>query len=126
MYKEIVDGTADASLRAPEQNNILDAQQRDEDECGAHRLHVGSGFSAVGLLQLRDQDTDDVQEEEEVHLCRTELNNIIQPYLHLSVFCHMTVPGTGLRVDVYRHQKQNSALRWPQRINRISWILTRA
>lgn len=119
MYKEIVDGTADASLRAPEQNDVLDAQQWDEDECGSHRLHVGSAFGAVGLLQLRDQDTDDVQEEEEVHLCGTKTSNIIQPYLYLSVYCHMRVPVTGLKVAVYRHQKQNSSLKWQQRLNRF-------
>lgn len=73
VYKEIVDGVADAPLGAPEQNDVLDTQQRDEDEGGSHRLHVGRALGAVGLLQLRDQDADDVQEEEEVHLCKTSV-----------------------------------------------------
>lgn len=54
MYKEILDGAADASLRTPQQYDILDTQQRDEDEGGSHCLHVGRGLGAVGLLQLRD------------------------------------------------------------------------
>lgn len=75
MYKE----TVDASLWAPEQNDVLDTQQRDEDEGGSHRFHVGRGFGAVGLLQLRDEDADDVQEEEEVHLCKIRGINSKQP-----------------------------------------------
>lgn len=76
MYKEIIDGVADASLRPPGEDDELDAQQRDEDEGGSHCLHVGRGLSTVGLLQLCDQDTDDVQEEDEVHLGRAEETEI--------------------------------------------------
>lgn len=63
VYEEIIDGPADASLRPPGEKDELDSQQRDEDEGGSHRLHVGRGLSAVGLLQLGDENPDDVQEE---------------------------------------------------------------
>lgn len=110
MYKEILDGAADAAFRTPEQDDILDTQQRDEDEGGSHCLHVGSGLGAVCLLQLRDQNTDDVQEEEEVHLCKERIKNILQPpgvlknLLHLCVYCDRRV-----KVAVHRRQKQNSS-----------------
>lgn len=70
IYKEIIDGPADASLWPPGEKDELDSQQRDEDEGGSHCLHVGCGLSAVGLFQLGDQDPDDVQEKEKVHLDR--------------------------------------------------------
>lgn len=59
VVEEIVD-VADASLRPPRHEDELDSQQRDEDEGGPHRLHVGRGLGAVRLLQLGDQNTDDV------------------------------------------------------------------
>lgn len=68
VHEELVDGTADASLRPPGYKDELDTQQGGEDEGRSHRLHVGRGLGAVGLLQLGDQDAHDVQEEEEVHL----------------------------------------------------------
>lgn len=67
IYKEVIDGPADAPLRPPGEKDELDSQQRDEDEGGSHRLHVGCGLSAVGVFQLGDQDPDDVQEEKEIH-----------------------------------------------------------
>lgn len=70
MYKEVIDGTADASLRPLGKKDELDSQQRDQDEGGSHRLHVGCALGAVGVFQLGDQDPDDIQEKEEVHLCR--------------------------------------------------------
>lgn len=66
--EEIVDGPADASLGPPREQNELDPQQRDQDEGGPHRLHVGRGLSTVCLLQLGDQHPHNVQEEEKVHL----------------------------------------------------------
>lgn len=68
VYEEVIDGAADSSLWPPGKKDELDTQQGDEDQGGSHRLHVGRGLGAVGLLQLGDQDADDVQEEEEVHL----------------------------------------------------------
>lgn len=68
VIKEIIDGPADASVWPPGEYDVLDSQQRDEDEGGSHRLHVGRALGAVGFFQLGDQDPDDVQEEEKVHL----------------------------------------------------------
>lgn len=73
IYKEFIDGTVDASLWHPGVQNVLDSQQRDEDEGGSDRLHVGCGLSAVGLLQLGDQNSDDVEEEQKVHLDRSKV-----------------------------------------------------
>lgn len=68
VYEEIVDGPADASLWPPGEDDELDSQQRHEDEGGSHCFHVGCGLGTVGLFQLGDQNPDDVQEKEEVHL----------------------------------------------------------
>lgn len=67
MYKEIIDDSADTSLRPPGEKDELDSQQRYEDEGGSYCLHVGGGLSTVGVLQLGDQNPDDVQEKEKVH-----------------------------------------------------------
>lgn len=68
VHEELIDGADDASLRPTGDKDVVDSQQGDEDEGGSHCLHVGRGLGAVGLLQLSDQDADNVQEEEEVHL----------------------------------------------------------
>lgn len=70
MHKEVIDGAADATLWPRGKKDELDSQQRDEDEGGPHRLHVGCALSAVGVFQLGDQDPDNIQEKEEVHLWR--------------------------------------------------------
>lgn len=54
IYKEIKNGPADESLWPPGEKDELDSQQRNQDEGGSHRLHVGCGLSAVGLFQLGD------------------------------------------------------------------------
>lgn len=46
----------------------LDAQQGDEDEGGPHGPHVEAGLGLVRHPQLGDEDADDVQQEEEIHL----------------------------------------------------------
>lgn len=56
------------ALGAPWEQHELDAQQRHEDERGPHGLHVEVGLRLVRDLQLRDEHTHDVQQEEEVHL----------------------------------------------------------
>ena len=92
IYKEIKDGTADVSLWPTGEKDVLDPQQRDEDERGSHCLHVGCGLSAVGLPQLGDQHSDDVQEKEEVNLDRVGDRDrdrnllILQTYLIRSDF----------------------------------------
>lgn len=64
MHEEFIDGAADASFRHTGDEDVLDSQQRDEDEGGSDSFHVGSGLSAVGFLQLCNQNPHDVQEEE--------------------------------------------------------------
>ena len=46
----------------------LDAEQWDEDEGGPHGPHVEAGLGLVRHPQLGDENPDDVQQEEEVHL----------------------------------------------------------
>lgn len=55
-------------LRLVGQQDKLDAEQRDEDEDGPHSPHVQAGLGLVRHPQLGDEDPDDVQQEEEVHL----------------------------------------------------------
>lgn len=50
------------------QQDVLDAQQGDEDEGGPHRPHVQAGFSLMRDAQFGDDDPNDVEKEEEIHL----------------------------------------------------------
>lgn len=50
MYDELKDGPTDVSFWPPGEEDELDSQQRDEDEGGSDRLHVGCGLSTVGLF----------------------------------------------------------------------------
>lgn len=68
MINKVIDGAVAAFLWSPRQQDELGSQQRDEDECGSHCLHVDVGLSTVSLFQLGDEDPDDVEEKEEVHL----------------------------------------------------------
>lgn len=52
----------------PGHEDVLDSQQRDQDERGSHRLHIGVRLNAVRLPQLGNEDSDDVQEKENVYL----------------------------------------------------------
>lgn len=68
VHTEFIDASADVSLGPPGEKDVLDSQQRDEDEGGSDCFHVGYGLGAVGLLQFGDQHSDDVEEKEKVHL----------------------------------------------------------
>lgn len=46
----------------------LNTQQRDEDEGGSHSPHVEARLGLVGHSQLGDENPNDVQQEEKVHL----------------------------------------------------------
>lgn len=48
--------------------DILDAKQRDEDEGRSHCPHVEAGLGLVCHSQLGDENSNNVQQEEEVHL----------------------------------------------------------
>lgn len=72
VHTEFIDGLADASLGNQGDKDELDSQQGDEDEGGSDCFHVGHGLSAVGLLKLGDQNSDDVEEKEKVHLDRSK------------------------------------------------------
>lgn len=61
VHTKFKDATANVALRPPGEEDVLYSQQRDEDEGGSHCFHVGQGLSAVGLPQLGDQNSDDVE-----------------------------------------------------------------
>lgn len=48
--------------------DILDTKQRDKDEGPPHRPHVEAGLSLMCHPQLGDEDSNNIQQEEEVHL----------------------------------------------------------
>lgn len=75
IYKEVIDGPANASFRHHGEKYVLDSQQRYEDEGGSHCFHVGGGLSAMGVLELGNQNPDDVQEKEKVHLSRKKISS---------------------------------------------------
>lgn len=62
-------------LRLVGEQDELDAQQRDEDEGGSHGPHVEAGLGVVRHPQFGDEDPDDVEQEEEIHL---ELKNMLR------------------------------------------------
>jgi len=72
MHEDIHDVQID--LRDPvivgfvREKDILDAEQRDEDEGGPHGPHVETGLGLVRHSQLGDENPHDVQQEEKVHL----------------------------------------------------------
>lgn len=70
MHDVVVDLRGNPSLWFVGQQDVLDAQERYKNQGGAHGLHVEAGLSLVGHLQLGDQDTHNVQQEEQVHLER--------------------------------------------------------
>lgn len=55
-------------LRFVGEQDVLDAEQRDKDEGRPHRPHVQAGLCVVCHSQLGDEDPNDVQQEEKVHL----------------------------------------------------------
>lgn len=70
VHDVLVDLAGDAVLRPPGEDDELDPEQGHQDEGGPHRLHVHVGLGPVRVPQLGHQHTDDVEEEEEVHLQR--------------------------------------------------------
>lgn len=55
-------------LRLVGEQDKLDAEQRDEDEGGPHSPHVEAGLGLVRHPQLGDENPNDVQQEEKIHL----------------------------------------------------------
>lgn len=72
MHEDVHD--VQINLREPvilgfvREQDVLDAKQRDEDEGRPHRPHVEAGLGLVRHSQLGDENPNDVQQEEEVHL----------------------------------------------------------
>lgn len=68
VHNVVVYFRGDASFGFVGQQDELDPQQRNQDERGSDRLHVQTGLGLVRHLQLGDQNPDDVQQKEQVHL----------------------------------------------------------
>lgn len=68
VHEELVDGKRDASAGLQRHQDELSAQQRNQDDGGADRLHVDVSLGAVSDPQFGDQHPHDVQQEEQVHL----------------------------------------------------------
>lgn len=68
VHHIVVNLLGDAALGAPREQHKLDAKERDEDQGGSHCFHVQVGLGLVRVLQLGDENTDDIQQEEKVHL----------------------------------------------------------
>lgn len=61
----------------------LDTEQWDEDERGPHGPHVQTWLRLMRHPQLSDEDTDDVEQEEKIHLQgQKETNSIKLQYTH--------------------------------------------
>lgn len=72
VHDVVVDFRRDPSLRFVRQQDVLNSQERYQDEGGSHRLHVETGLSLMGHLQLGDEDSHNVQQKEQIHLKRKE------------------------------------------------------
>lgn len=78
MHEDLHDVQVDLKhpvvLRLVGEQDELDSQQRDEDEGGSNSPHVEAGLGVVRHPQLGDENPDDVEQEEEIHL---ESKNIL-------------------------------------------------
>ncbi len=72
VHEELVDGQRDASAGLQRHQDELNAQQRNQDDGAADRLHVDVSLGAVSDPQFSDQHPHDVQQEEQVHLSGAE------------------------------------------------------
>lgn len=72
VHDIVVDFRGDPSFRFVGEQDILNPKKRYQDESSSHRLHVETGLSLVGHLQLGDEDSHNVQQKEQIHLKREE------------------------------------------------------
>lgn len=70
VHDVLVDLPGQPVFWPPGDDDKLYSEQRHQDQRGPHRLHVHVGLGAVRVPQLGHQHSDDVQQEEEIHLQR--------------------------------------------------------
>lgn len=68
VHHVVVHLLSNPALGSPWEQHKLDAKQRDKDQGGSHCFHIQVGLSLVGVFQLGYENTDDIQQEEKVHL----------------------------------------------------------
>lgn len=70
MHQDVHDVVIDLRVasRFIWEQDKLDTEKRDENEGGSHSPHVEAGFGLVCHSQLGDENPNDVQQEEKVHL----------------------------------------------------------
>ena len=68
VHDVVVYFRGDASLRLVGKQDVLDSQKGHQDEGGSHGFHVEAGLRLVGHLQLGDEHSHDVEEEEQIDL----------------------------------------------------------
>lgn len=73
VHDVVVHLLGDAALGSPWEQHKLDAKEGDKNQGGSHCLHVQVGLSLVGVFQLGYENTNDVQQEEKVHLSEKEM-----------------------------------------------------
>lgn len=73
VHHVVVHLLGDPALGSPGEQHKLDAKQWHQNQGGSHCFHVQVGLCLVGVFQLGDENTDDVQQEEKVHLSGKEM-----------------------------------------------------
>lgn len=68
VHNVVVDLRGHPSLRLVGQQDVLDPQERHQDERGPHGFHVEAGLRLVGDLQFGDEHSHNVQQKEQVDL----------------------------------------------------------
>lgn len=69
----------DSSFWLVGNQDVLNSQERHQDEGGSHGFHVQAGFCLMSHLQLGDEHPHDVQQEKQIDLRNVdELANFVQ------------------------------------------------
>lgn len=73
VHHVVIHLLSDPALWSPWEQHKLDAKEWDKNQGGSHCFHVQVGFSLVGVFQLGYENTNDIQQEEQVHLLEKEM-----------------------------------------------------
>ncbi len=68
MHDVVVDFSRHASPRFVWEENVLDAQQRNQNEGGSDSFHIQTRLCMMRHFQFGDENSYDVQQKEQVHL----------------------------------------------------------
>lgn len=68
MHDVVVDFSGNTPCRFIWEENILDAQEWNQNEGGADSFHIQTRLCMVRYFQFGDEDSYDVQQKKQVHL----------------------------------------------------------